>query len=299
MGTIYTFVNQKGGVGKTTTAVNIGAFLAWQGRRVLLLDLDPQGNASASLGIDRFALSTSIYDVLTGGATLREILTPTAMERLTLAPSVPMLAGAEVELAGVPDREFILRHALAAASESYGTERSPQRSLRDEFDHILIDCPPSLGILTVNALTSADLVVVPVQCEYLALEGLAQLMQTIALVRENLNPSLKLFGLVMTMFDPRARLGTQVIQEVRAHFPNELFETYIPRNVRVAEAPSFGEPLVKFDIHSRGAEAYEKLTNEFLMREARMANSEWPIANNQEPSAIGYPPSAIHYTEAQ
>ena len=266
MGTIYAFVNQKGGVGKTTTAVNIGAFLAWQGRRVLLLDLDAQGNATASLGIDRFTLAASMYDVFMGGATLREILVPTVMEHLTLAPSVPMLAGAEVELAAVSDREFIFRNALS--------------ELRAEFDHILIDCPPSLGILTVNALTAADFVVIPVQCEYLALEGLAQLMQTITLVRENLNPRLELFGLVMTMFDPRARLGTQVIQEVRAHFPEHVFETYIPRNVRVAEAPSFGEPLVKFDIHSRGAEAYEKLTNEFLAREARLTTRESQLANS-------------------
>lgn len=259
MGTIYAFANQKGGVGKTTTAVNISAFLAWQGRRVLLLDLDAQGNATASLGIDRFALPASMYDVFMGGATLREILAPTAMERLIVAPSVPLLAGAEVELAAVPDREFLLRRAL--------------QDVRAEFDHILIDCPPSLGILTVNALSAADFVIVPVQCEYLALEGLAQLMNTIALVRENLNPKLELFGLVMTMFDPRARLGAQVIQEVRAHFPDQMFETYIPRNVRVAEAPSYGEPLVKFDIHSRGAEAYEKLTNEFLAREARQDTS--------------------------
>ena len=266
MGTIYAFVNQKGGVGKTTTAVNIGAFLAWQGRRVLLLDLDAQGNATASLGIDRFTLAASMYDVFMGGATLREILVPTVMEHLTLAPSVPMLAGAEVELAAVSDREFIFRNALS--------------ELRAEFDHILIDCPTSLGILTVNALTAADFVVIPVQCEYLALEGLAQLMQTITLVRENLNPRLELFGLVMTMFDPRARLGTQVIQEVRAHFPEHVFETYIPRNVRVAEAPSFGEPLVKFDIHSRGAEAYEKLTNEFLAREARLTTRESLLANS-------------------
>ncbi len=282
--TIYAFANQKGGVGKTTTAVNIGAFLAWQGRRVLLIDLDPQGNASASVGVDRFALPASVYDVFVGGATLREILTRTVMEHLTVIPSTPMLAGAEIELANAHDREFILRDALAAASEGYSTERSPQHSmLRDEFDHILIDCPPSLGILTVNALCAADFVVVPVQCEYLALEGLAQLMQTISLVRENLNPRLELFGLVMTMFDPRARLSTQVIQEVRAHFPNELFETWIPRNVRVAEAPSFGEPLVKFDIHSRGAEAYEKLTNEFLMREAeRVAGSMYQVARDIE-----------------
>lgn len=294
MSTIYTFVNQKGGVGKTTTAVNIGAFIAWQGRRVLLMDLDAQGNATASVGVDRFQLPASMYDVFMGGATLREILTPTVMERLTLAPSVSMLAGAEVELAAMPEREFILRRAL--------------QTVRGEFDHILIDCPPSLGILTVNALSAADFVVVPVQCEYLALEGLAQLMQTIALVRENLNPTLELFGLVMTMFDPRARLGAQVIQEVRTHFPDQVFETYIPRNVRVAEAPSFGEPLVKFDIHSRGAEAYEKLTNEFLMREAQIAYRKSCITNDESqmpnreiqiaasPSAIE-PPETTHYTQ--
>ncbi len=269
--TIYAFANQKGGVGKTTTAVNLGAFLAWRGRRVLLIDLDPQGNASASVGVDRFSLDASIYDVFVGSTILRDILKPTVMENLTLAPSISMLAGAEVELANTPGREFILRDALA--------------TLRDEFDHILIDSPPSLGVLTVNALTAADFVVVPVQCEYLALEGLAQLMQTISLVRENLNPSLMLFGLVMTMFDPRARLGTQVIQEVRQHFPNEVFETLIPRNVRVAEAPSFGEPLVKYDIHSRGAEAYEKLTNEFLMREARVAYRGSQIAWRESPVA--------------
>ncbi len=281
MGTIYAFANQKGGVGKTTTAVNLGAFLAWQGRRVLLIDLDAQGNATASLGIDRFRLPASVYDALMGAATLREILTPTALERLAVIPATPALAGAEIELANAAEREFILRRALDA--------------VRDDFDHILIDCPPSLGILTVNALSAADFVVVPVQCEYLALEGLAQLMQTIALVRENLNPRLELFGLVMTMFDPRARLGAQVIQEVRAHFPDQVFETWIPRNVRVAEAPSFGEPLVKFDIHSRGAEAYEKLTNEFLMREAKMADSRWQIADS--PTSNDALPYAINQTE--
>ena len=269
MGTIYAFANQKGGVGKTTTAVNLGAFMAWQGRRVLLVDLDPQGNASASVGVDRYALAASVYDLFLGSAALRDLLTPTVMERLTLVPSNPMLAGAEVELAAVADREFVLRNALAP--------------VRDEFDHILIDCPPSLSLLTVNGLSAADFVVVPVQCEYLALEGLAQLMQTIALVRENLNSPLQLFGLVMTMFDPRARLGGQVIREVQTHFGAQVFETYIPRNVRVAEAPSFGEPLVIFDIHSRGAEAYEKLTNEFLMREARLTGSTWQSSDPASP----------------
>lgn len=282
--TIYAFANQKGGVGKTTTAVNLGAFLAWQGRRVLLIDLDPQGNASSSVGVDRFALPASVYDVFVGESSLRAILTPSVMDHLTLAPSTPGLASAELELAGTPNREFILRDALHRFSDA---AQPPLPSLRDEYDHILIDCPPSLGVLTVNALTAADFVIVPVQCEYLALEGLAQLMQTITLVRENLNPKLELFGLVMTMFDPRARLTGQVIQEVRTHFPNEVFETLIPRNVRVAEAPSFGEPLVKFDIHSRGAEAYEKLTNEFLMREAKLANRGWQMADSEWQMADG------------
>lgn len=289
--TIYAFANQKGGVGKTTTAVNLGAFLAWRGRRVLLIDLDPQGNASSSVGVDRFALPASVYDVFVGETTLRAILTPSVMDHMTIVPSTPGLASAELELANTPNREFILRRALYQVD--YQAD-PPLPSLRDEYDHILIDCPPSLGVLTVNALTAADFVIVPVQCEYLALEGLAQLMQTITLVRENLNHELQLFGLVMTMFDPRARLAGQVIQEVRTHFPNEVFETLIPRNVRVAEAPSFGEPLVKFDIHSRGAEAYEKLTNEFLMREAqiatrrwRMADGEWPMSDSQWPMADG------------
>lgn len=264
--TIYAFANQKGGVGKTTTAVNLGAFLARQNRRVLLIDLDPQGNASSSVGIDRFALPASVYDVFMGSATLREVIAPSVMDNLMVAPSTPVLASAELELANTPEREYILRNALP--------------SLRDQYDYILIDCPPSLGVLTVNALTAADYVIVPVQCEYLALEGLAQLMQTISLVRENLNPPLELFGLVMTMFDLRARLAGQVIQEVREHFPNEIFETVIPRNVRVAEAPSFGQPLLQYDPHSRGAEAYEKLTAEFLAREARLAGGKWRMTGD-------------------
>ncbi|MCC7164720.1 MAG: ParA family protein [Anaerolineae bacterium] len=298
--TIYAFANQKGGVGKTTTAVNLGAFLAWRGRRVLLIDLDPQGNASSSVGVDRFALPVSVYDVFMGETPLRAILAPSAIEHLVVAPSTPVLASAELELANTTEREFVLRRALYQVDYSVAP---PLPSLRDEFDHILIDCPPSLGVLTVNALTAADFVIVPVQCEYLALEGLAQLMQTIALVRENLNHELTLFGLVMTMFDPRGRLAGQVIQEVRTHFPNEVFETLIPRNVRVAEAPSFGEPLVKYDIHSRGAEAYEKLTNEFLMREAKLAKRNWQFTdgtNLHDPSrvdegapAFGNEPSAL------
>lgn len=269
MGTIYAFANQKGGVGKTTTAVNLGAFLAGRGQRVLLVDLDPQGNASASVGVDRFAQPASVYDLFLGGLSLAELLTPTATEGLTLVPSAPLLAGAEVELANLPGREYILRDSLSALEASESVERAAVGMATDApptFDYIFVDCPPSLGVLTVNALAAADHVVVPVQCEYLALEGLALLMQTIALVRENLNPRLTLSGLVMTMYDPRARLAAQVMAEVRRHFPNEVFETFIPRNIRVAEAPSFGEPLVKFDPHSRGAEAYRNLTDEFMRR---------------------------------
>ncbi|MGB8646480.1 MAG: AAA family ATPase [Anaerolineae bacterium] len=252
MTTIYAFANQKGGVGKTTTAVNLAAFVADKGRQVLLVDLDPQGNATSSLGIDRFSLNGSIYDVLLESMSLADILVSTRVKNLVLVPSTSALAGAEIELADTASREFLLSKLL--------------RPLTNEFDVIFIDCPPSLGLLTVNALVAADRVLIPVQCEYLALEGLAQLLQTIALVRERLNARLTLFGLVMTMFDGRANLSQQVVEQVQTNFPDEVFRTIIPRNVRIAEAPSFGEPLVKFDRHSRGGQAYEQLAEEFLQR---------------------------------
>jgi chromosome partitioning protein len=257
MTTIYAFANQKGGVGKTTTAVNLSAFIANQGKRVLLLDLDPQGNATSSLGVERFALPNTIYDSLIEGLPLAEIIIQTPVANLSLAPSASALAGAEVELASADDREYRLSQTISNNA--------------DDFDVILVDCPPSLGLLTVNGLTAADFVVIPVQCEYLALEGLAQLMQTIALVRERLNARLRLFGLVMTMFDGRANLSRQVVDQVVANFPDEIFRTVIPRSVRIAEAPSYGEPLLKYDPHSRGALAYAQLTDEFLAREQQLA----------------------------
>ncbi|MGE5138026.1 MAG: ParA family protein [Rudaea sp.] len=255
MPTIYAFANQKGGVGKTTTAVNLAAFLADKGQRVLLVDLDPQGNATSSLGIERFTLESSIYDALLDSTPLGDIVLPTRVPNMMLAPSSAGLAGAEVELADIDEHQFLLARLLAGA---------PQ-----EFDWIFVDCPPSLGLLTVNALAAADAVIIPVQCEYLALEGLAQLLQTVTLVRERLNPRLKLFGLLLTMFDGRANLSQQVVEQVRGNFPEEVFRTVIPRSVRIAEAPSFGEPLVTFDRRSRGGLAYEQLADEFLERVGR------------------------------
>jgi chromosome partitioning protein len=259
MTTIYAFANQKGGVGKTATAVNLAAFLATEGHRVLLIDLDPQGNATSSLGVERFSLTRSIYDALMSDVPLADVVIPSSIANLALAPSTSALSGSEIELASEIGREYLLGQSLAAAAA--------------EYDYIFVDCPPSLGLLTVNALTAADFVIIPVQCEYLALEGLAQLMQSVALVHERLNPRLQLFGLVMTMYDSRMRLAQQVVEEVKQHFPNEIFQTVIPRNVRIAEAPSFGEPLVKFDPHSRGAQAYSELMREFLEREYRTTHA--------------------------
>jgi chromosome partitioning protein len=287
MTTIYAFANQKGGVGKTTTAVNLAAFIANQGKRVLLIDFDPQGNATASLGVERFALPNTIYDSLIEGLPLTEIIIPTALPNLSLAPSAPALAGAEVELAASDSREYRLTQVLSANT--------------DDPEMIFVDCPPSLGLLTVNALTAADSVVVPVQCEYLALEGLAQLMQTIALVRERLNARLRLFGLVMTMFDGRANLSQQVVDQVAANFPGEIFRTVIPRSVRVAEAPSHGEPMLRYDPHSRGAQAYAALTEEFLARACEKPGARgpstlfWntPSSTGEHSPAQGTGPSAL------
>ena len=249
---VLAIANQKGGVGKTTTAVNLGVYLAAAGQRVLLIDVDAQANATSSLGFDKHTLPTSIYNTLVDGKALAEVIVPSGRAGLDLAPASVQLAGAEVELVPLMARE----HRLARALDK----------VRDRYDVVLIDCPPSLGLLTLNALAAADGVVIPLQSEYLALEGLMQLRQTIDLVVGHVNPRLQIFGIVLTMFDTRTNLSGQVQQEVRQHFPGELFETVIPRSVRLSEAPSFGQSIREYDPASRGARAYEQLAAEVWRR---------------------------------
>jgi chromosome partitioning protein len=249
---VVAFANQKGGVGKTTTAVNTAVSLAQRGYRVLLIDADPQGNATSSLGIDKLAVGRSIYDVLVDNLPLAEATLPTDRPGLDLVASTPILAGAEIELVEASERETRLRRGLAG--------------LLPRYDVVLIDCPPSLGLLTVNALTAARSVVVPIQCEFLALEGLGQLMTTIDLVKRGLNPPLDVTGVLMTMFDARTRLSAHVVEEVRRYFPHRMFGVVVPRSVRLAEAPSYGQAIVEYDPSSRGAEAYEAFVAELATR---------------------------------
>ncbi len=250
---IIAFANQKGGVGKTTTAVNLAGYLAATGRRVLLVDLDPQGNAATCVGIDKSRIDAMVGDVLTGDVPVGEAILPSGRPGFELLPATPDLAGVAVRLADLPRREFRLRDALQTVAQGY--------------EYILLDCPPSLGLLTINGLVAAEQVIIPLQCEYLALEGLAQLKQTIDLVRERLNPRLYIGGVVMTMFDGRVSLAQQVVEEVRRYFPHRIFDTLIPRNVRLSEAPSHGELIAEYDPRSRGARAYKALTDEVLQRD--------------------------------
>jgi len=249
---ILVIANQKGGVGKTTTAVSLAAALAEEGQRVLLLDLDPQGNASSGVGLRVRGDGPTIYEVLVDGADVRKAVVPTAFPNLWAIPATLDLAGAEIELVSAFNRERRLRQAL--------------QPLRDDFDVVIIDCPPSLGLLTVNALSAGDGVVVPIQCEYFALEGLGALRQNTDLIRTHLNPELEIVGFVLTMLDARTRLSQQVVDEVRTHFGDLVFATRIPRSVRLAEAPGFGQPITVFDPASRGAMAYRSLALEVLDR---------------------------------
>jgi len=245
---IFAIANQKGGVGKTTTSVNLGAALAEMGFRVLVVDLDPQGNATTGLGVNARELSGSVYDVIMNDAAVEDCVEPTTLKNLFVAPATIDLAGAEIELVPAFSRELKLRRAL--------------QEIRDDYDYVIIDCPPSLGLLTVNGLAAADDVVVPIQCEYYALEGLSQLIRNVSLVQKNLNPSLEVRGIVLTMYDARTKLADQVEQEVRKHFGRTVYQTVVPRTVRLSEAPSFGQPIILFDPTSRGAVAYRELAKE-------------------------------------
>lgn len=250
--TVVALANQKGGVGKSTTAINLAASLAFRDQRILLIDLDPQGNASSGLGIERDDVEVSVYEVILKEAAVEDAIEPTSVRNLYLLPATIDLAGAEIELVSVLSRETRLRAAIAESDE--------------QFDVILIDCPPSLGLLTVNALAAADEVMIPIQCEYYALEGLSQLLRNVELVTSNLNPELKVGGVVLTMYDGRTKLSKDVASQVREYFGDVAYKTVIPRSVRLSEAPSHGEPIEAFDPMSRGAIAYRHLGQEFLAR---------------------------------
>ena len=250
MAKVLAITNQKGGVGKTTTAVNLCTSMALYKRKTLLIDIDPQGNASTGIGLDKIKVKRCIYDVLINQIPIKEIILPTQVKNLDILPSTIQLAGAEIELVNHISRENKLKHAI--------------KSIKDDYNYIIIDCPPSLGLLTLNSLTAADAVIIPIQCEYYALEGIGQLLHTINLVRENLNSSLEIEGILLTMYDNRTNLSRDVVKEVQKHFKGKIFKAVVPRNVRVSEAPSYGKPVVLYDAKSKGAMAYKKLAQEVI-----------------------------------
>ena len=274
MGRIIAVANQKGGVGKTTTSVNLSAALAEQGQRVLLIDADPQGNATNGVGIDKNKVSLSIYDVLLGECELPKAILPTVQDRLKLCPANADLVGADVHLANVPGRELILKKQLSLVS--------------GKFDFVLIDCPPTLGLMTLSALVAAHSILVPLQCEYYALEGISSLMQTVRLARQNLNPRLALEGVVLTMYDGRTNLAKQVSEEARSFFGHSVFDTVIPRNVRLSESPSHGKPVNLYDETSIGAEAYGLLAKEVLKRvqEREQGSSDFDVSRETDVSHL-------------
>jgi chromosome partitioning protein len=265
VGQIIACANQKGGVGKTTTVVNLATYLALAGDAVLVVDLDPQGNATSGFGLDRGDIVQSIYEALIEDVSVEEMVLPTAIAGLSIVPSSIALAGAEVELAPLPQRERRLSRILA--------------EIRDDYDYVVLDCPPSLGLITVNALTAADAVIIPIQCEYYALEGLSQLIATINLVRNHLNPELAIKGVVLTMYDSRTNLSAEVNAEVRKHLGAAVFNTVVPRSVRLSEAPSYGLPIALYRPDSKGADAYALLAAEFRARDGRLATPSTAVAS--------------------
>ena len=250
MGKIIAIANQKGGVGKTTTAINLSAALAEEGKKILVVDIDPQGNCTSGFGVDKNSREFTVYELLLDDCTINECIIRDVLEGVDLIPANVNLAASEIELIGIPRKEYILRDALDF--------------VKDDYDYIFLDCPPSLSVLTVNAMTASDTVLVPIQCEYYALEGLSQLIHTINLVRERLNPVLDIEGIVFTMYDARTNLSAQVVENVRANVEQRIYNTLIPRNIRLAEAPSYGEPITIYEPKSAGAEAYKKLAKEML-----------------------------------
>ena len=253
MGRIIAVANQKGGVGKTTTSINLAACLAEKGNKVLAVDMDPQGNLTSGLGVDKDSVEKSIYELIIGEVDIKEVINKEVLENLDIIPTSIDLSAAEIELIGVDDKEYILRNAID--------------QVKDQYDFVIIDCPPSLSMLTINAMTTADSVIVPIQCEYYALEGLSQLIHTVELVKDRLNSKLEIEGVVFTMYDARTNLSLQVVENVKDNLQQNIYKTIIPRNIRLAEAPSYGLPINKYDPKSTGAESYMRLADEVIERE--------------------------------